>query len=596
MSHDNYSPTNAPVAFLNEERGSMMVANMFCLMLVSLLIVMTINTSSITSQKIRRQNASDAVAQSTGVCLARGMNAVTTTNHLIGEMLALVVLHDAFGGRRLDNDTQAYNTSGSRPNRSRHARIGSTIVVANGSLQFAFEAAGSGGLFPEHPRAEWKEQLKEGRSRRLSHHEEATLLDSKMNLKTSMTLVYVGYKVARKLQSMGHVFAAIGAALEGLMLVIETKIQSENQLLDAIEGICRSLRGPKTVLRDEIIPSAYQHTLQIQRRTPEIAANAAAKIAHLNKCESMLFPRFDAIRLPLMVDPMSVDDGDSDSDFFPQTHQLVPADRPRCNCPTTSGRRRQLKARKVSQLARATFPWVNYHRETLAGFFDNTLHFAGTGNLYRHWTTQYTKLNVLDLQDETGPHIGLLVVDGCQAPDKGYESWNRREYSWRTDQLFTVMSVVRQDAPSIVGSPLFRKRFRDGTYSWSMALLYNGNDQERPEYRINPRCNRVVPIRQANVGMDTLNWLSGSRQESNRCRVENGEVDPGRRDGENRPFELVGRGLPGQYPRTRVNWQSKLVPVTPYRMNGLLNSNLPSRFQALRRQIGDSLPTTMNTH
>jgi hypothetical protein len=125
-----------------------------------------------------------------------------------------------------------------------------------------------------------------------------------------------------------------------------------------------------------------------------------------------------------------------------------------------------------------------------------------------------------------------------------------------------------------------------------MALLYNGNEQQRPEHRIDMNCKRILPIRQANVGMDTLNWKPGSLQTSTGCE----ERPSGSRRGENRPFELLGIGVPAEYPAIQVNWQSKLVPATAYRVSQLQRATLPGAFGSIMQRMPSQFPEALVTH
>jgi hypothetical protein len=54
------------------------------------------------NEKIRVQNAADSIAYSNGLWMARGMNAVTACNHLMGELTALIVIHESLGGPERD--------------------------------------------------------------------------------------------------------------------------------------------------------------------------------------------------------------------------------------------------------------------------------------------------------------------------------------------------------------------------------------------------------------------------------------------------------------------------------------------------------------
>ena len=53
-------------------------------------------------EKVELQNAADATADSAARWLARGLNAITATNHIIGEGMSLVVIHEAVAGEKIE--------------------------------------------------------------------------------------------------------------------------------------------------------------------------------------------------------------------------------------------------------------------------------------------------------------------------------------------------------------------------------------------------------------------------------------------------------------------------------------------------------------
>ena len=56
------------------------------------------NIGQVTANKIATQNAADSVAFSSAQWMARGMNAATATNHMLGEVTGLVVVIEAVAG------------------------------------------------------------------------------------------------------------------------------------------------------------------------------------------------------------------------------------------------------------------------------------------------------------------------------------------------------------------------------------------------------------------------------------------------------------------------------------------------------------------
>jgi hypothetical protein len=66
------------------------------------------NAGYVTTEKMNTQNAADAAAFSSAQWMARGMNAVTATNHLLGEVTALVVMIEGLGGPEADLGMVSY--------------------------------------------------------------------------------------------------------------------------------------------------------------------------------------------------------------------------------------------------------------------------------------------------------------------------------------------------------------------------------------------------------------------------------------------------------------------------------------------------------
>lgn len=72
-----------------DQRGSISFATVFALLLLTMLLGMVINTGRQIDSKVKLQNAADASTYSGGVVLARGMNSLAYSNHLLCEVMAL---------------------------------------------------------------------------------------------------------------------------------------------------------------------------------------------------------------------------------------------------------------------------------------------------------------------------------------------------------------------------------------------------------------------------------------------------------------------------------------------------------------------------
>ena len=72
-----------------DERGTISIVTVFTLLMFTMLLVMIVNVATHLDDKIKMQNAADAAGYSGGVVLARGMNGIAFTNHLLCDVFAM---------------------------------------------------------------------------------------------------------------------------------------------------------------------------------------------------------------------------------------------------------------------------------------------------------------------------------------------------------------------------------------------------------------------------------------------------------------------------------------------------------------------------
>jgi hypothetical protein len=87
-----------------DQRGSMSIVSVFALMFLAMLLGMVMNAGRHVDGKIRMQNAADSAAYSGGVVLARGMNTLAFTNHLLCDVFAVT----AFLREARDRNSASY--------------------------------------------------------------------------------------------------------------------------------------------------------------------------------------------------------------------------------------------------------------------------------------------------------------------------------------------------------------------------------------------------------------------------------------------------------------------------------------------------------
>ncbi len=74
--------------FHRDEDGTISILSVFAVLVLTMLLGMVMNVGRQVDGKIRLQNAADAAAYSGGVTLARGMNSLVFTNHLLCDVFA----------------------------------------------------------------------------------------------------------------------------------------------------------------------------------------------------------------------------------------------------------------------------------------------------------------------------------------------------------------------------------------------------------------------------------------------------------------------------------------------------------------------------
>jgi hypothetical protein len=94
-------------------RGSINLATVFALLLLAFLLGMVLNVARQVDNKIKLQNAADAATYSGGIVLARGMNSLAFSNHLLCEVFAMTAImreaRDRHGEPLVPEILQAWN-------------------------------------------------------------------------------------------------------------------------------------------------------------------------------------------------------------------------------------------------------------------------------------------------------------------------------------------------------------------------------------------------------------------------------------------------------------------------------------------------------
>lgn len=545
-----------------DQRGNMTVINIVAVMLCTVLTTFILNVGKIQSRRIEHQDVADSVAHSPGCWMQRGMNAVTASNHLMGELTAIVTVHHSLGGDLLDDGGTAEDALTLT---SETIEKGTDLNQINKKLKGAAELVG-------YQESDVYKLVRE----KQGVHAEAAILDAKVTLKERLTQVYVTIAVAKAMQAI-ELTRPAGVALEQAMIVLEKWIGVEYGVISAAEIIAKGLTGLKQAVRDKLLPNVKRYADDVVEHIPGIAEQAAKEIAELNGAIGTTFPV--SLQLPLRIDPLAEATEIVHDPLHPPV--IIPEKEScNCDCPSIPSAVNRDQINKCSQLARAMFPWVVYHRERVIKAL-SIAPLSKASHFYKEHSDGYSKRITNALQTTTtterNEKIQLYVLSDHFAPDKGFESFTDNPVL--ADQMFAVTGLAYWDKPSIIGQPLFKQVHAEGQVALAQVLVYNANDQVIPEHKIDLTCKRIRPNRQADVGWDTLNWKSGTR-----------------------PSELVAKwdngGAPAViYPEIQLNWQCKLVPVSNSQWNSMLEkADLPSPFAAVMKKMIPQTEGVLNTH
>jgi hypothetical protein len=161
---------------------------------------------------------------------------------------------------------------------------------------------------------------------------------------------------------------------------------------------------------------------------------------------------------------------------------------------------------KLSQLVRATYPFVDFHRQT---FTDSTLvsaifFFSEFPKHYRYWTSALTLSRCSEYVTEGGPdNRMMLVLKKFDPKNKGKESWTT---NWNeADRMFSTFATAsRPDHPHQTGGNYFKPSNVDGMLCYAQACIYNANANRTTG--VDGRVRNFGTSHQPEWAWDTLNW------------------------------------------------------------------------------------------
>jgi len=508
IAGDETTPAGAGAArgasrVLSGEDGLVAWATLVAVLFFAVLAALVFNVGYTINQKIETQNAADSVAYSGALWLARGMNAITAGNHMMGELTALYVLHHALGGKYLDDHYQSRRPNSGPPQ----------IVAANWSLDWGWNLARITIIDSPRPRHDHYDRVR----RDPVADERSTLFEAKLRLKWLMFSAYLSH-VGGQILAFVPQTRPLGLLIMGSAYVLEWKIWQEYLFLDVVEEVAIGLGYLKTRILPNALAMLWFYQRVVVHYAPWRAWYSAYYVGRQNHAVGALAYKPYQYRpydnwwywwgywywhwwgVPLPIEPERTQD---------ETR---------------------------SQLMRATYPWVHYWRVPIRRVFAWTATLSGAAGYYMKWTNTYSLEVCQDFRRNRGYRLAVLQELNPPSVDKSQEPWAVRSGRYQAECMFCVLGLARKpDPPPLAARAFFRQANPDGVVCFAQAMIYNANPQQRPA----PSGGGGSP--QPRVGWDTLAWTANA--------VEWGTTSTSARR-----------------PEITLNWQAKLVPATYYEL------------------------------
>ncbi len=603
----------------------------------TILVGMVGNVGRIVQKKVAVQNAADSIAYSTALWQARSMNAVTAVNHMLGEVTAICVLHEALGGPELDDGI----SKDSDEFKDLNDKIKTYRPIAMVAIHMP-------GLYNVDERmidfVRRAVTFREGDNG--STTAGAMLYDSRITLK-QLVAFFQDVKVAGNvLIDLGKVpilafLIPIGVTMHAISTPILMKCGIEAGMLLVVEAGAKLFSFPKrTVIEGNFgLLSTLAKYSEDLARPGSIASGPLAtsidktvrELESRHSVQANVYPPPKQITLPLVEEAgpktgfgglprsQSVSSGwpgDIDRvlsvirtatdiiDYFNSVVKWIPGAKKitgffEPNFPPTANdgapknfTRDTLKNlnadwnnEESTQWVRATYPWVDSLRAPLIRGMKNpaVLQLSKAGVWYGHWTNRLTLAKSFSYRSgrslsKTGsmPKLKMYVMKEMQPTRKGRESWTTD--SDAAERLFTNLGFATHRVEALFSPVVFGGASHEQVV-YAQAMYYNANPQE-PGNR-----GSIQP----NVGWDTLNWTPPVNvPEYGTVPTERGSMWP--------PWAMFQRTTHSNTPGIKLNWQAKLVPVTRRR---LAQSATGGSYKGnIRESIGKALINTrqLDTH
>ena len=491
------------------EEGQLSILSLVVLLTLVLSLCAVVNVVHAVRGKLETQNAADGLTQAAANEMARGLNLITASNHLIGEMHALSILHHALGGDDLDEGNDEDRT----PSGLRKA-VTMAYELARGATTTAPE-------FVRPAETPYDDAYDE------DIIVEAALGKSFLHLKKMAFYAYYTHFLAGVLYDIGEIVekipivSPIGTAIKiyamsimGCCSIFEWRGYAEWQYLTIMQKIASGQRMMIKGVREVVMPAVYGYSVSSQLLIPKRTLDVVDETADYHGVTGSLFPGLNSLPFHLLLLPVKTEPSEIAEESLWR-----------------------------SQLMRASVPWVHHWRLPLLEMAEDTLLLSRFKAYYVEFTQSDLKLMTTRAKKDQGIHLLILKDRDVATENKGEEPWTYSEGSSRAETLFSVVGFAHRPRREIAAPRFFDSPHDDGFAAFAQAMIYNANQQTR---------GSGSEEWQAEIGWDTLNFAES------RVPEWKGGEDPD--VGGDTPASKYRERAPK--PKIKLSWKTLMVPTT----------------------------------
>ena len=604
------------------EDGKISLSALFVALAFFVTIGFVGNAEMAVFRKLETQNAADSMALASSTWRARGMNAITANNHLMGEISAIITVIEGLGGPELDGSDEQVpisadlNDSISNEPIPSQAPLQTVVVVlipldqqyVNLLIEIFTEDGGNhdAGATIFDGQMTMKALVYYGLNAKIASNgvykawillsfgtgtaaAEVFNISTHLLLDTALLVVVKDWYLTKGVEVAASVLQparekVFPLVLRGLSLHGDT-LADRVKLRQATEGSLKELASRFQVAEFETFPLMKDFSLPIEKEEKPASGTGIGLPRSLSETKPDDPPVINEIKEVLSVVQDVVDTINDALAFIPGDLVSIPLpsfDKGSRKLTSAEGggwgfagnhsfdglrkygneNSPDWEKERVSQWVRATYPHVDELRRSFRELFGDFISTSGMSSHFVHWTNRYTLSASHRLRSEgDGDDRHLYVVKGSKADSKGTEPWTNSPQ--QAEEMFAVQVFVKRPAPpAILTPPLFRNPNTKGIVSIGESLVYNANGRRVTGPTSPPG------MTQPDTGWDTLNWKAPVRA----FEWGPGENSPGDLERATSMFSAGQKMRSGATTHIELNWQSKLAPNRVPRLESALSA------------------------